>query len=163
MDLKIAGKDYRTNKLNAREQFHVSRRLMPILVARLDGLRALAVAVGVPGAAEVDAAARAEQRTPEEQATDAKSLAADEALVASFLPVANAMAKMPQADVDYVLDVCLGVCQRLEGQQFAPVMANGRLMYQDLDMAGMMQLVQAVVTENCGNFFPVPPVSAKPS
>lgn len=166
MEVAVGGKSYRTGKLDCRTQFHISRRLMPLMVARLDGLRSLAVVLGVPGAVaaarDAELSRKADQKADEvAQSRDAEI--EDSVLIASFMPVANALAKMPEADVNYVIDTCLAVCTRVEPGGLAPVMVEGRIMYSDLDMAGMMQLVNAVVKENCGNFFPEPPVSAKSS
>jgi hypothetical protein len=77
--------------------------------------------------------------------------------LAGFIgPLTDALSGMSDEDVDYVLDVCLGVCQRLQPNgQGAPVIARGGgLMFEDIDMGQMMQLAVKVIQENLGGFFP---------
>jgi hypothetical protein len=72
-----------------------------------------------------------------------------------FGPFADALAKMTDAEVDAIIDPCLGVINRKVGELWSPVMPRpGQLMYQDLGVAEMIQLTWAVISENLGNFFP---------
>lgn len=123
-DIEVNSNTYRIGKMDTRKQFHVSRRLAPLLA-------------GIGGAI-------------------AGSMAGDgSALAATFQPIAEALSKMSDEDTDYVLDNCLAVVSRLQGNQFAPVMARGgALMFDDIDLPSMMQLAVAVIRENLGGFFP---------
>jgi hypothetical protein len=70
-------------------------------------------------------------------------------------PMADALASMSDADADYVIGSCLGVCQRKEGARWAPIWnktANA-LQYEDIDLPSMMQLVMGVLQEQLGPFF----------
>jgi hypothetical protein len=57
---------------------------------------------------------------------------------------------MSDEDVDYVLKKCLTVCQKHNGSNWAPLMRNGNLMFDDLDLATLMQLSMEVVQDNLG-------------
>jgi hypothetical protein len=149
LDIRIGGKPekFRTGRLNARQQFHVARRLGPILVARLQGMAAMTKMLGLPTA---EGAQEAAEPAPE-------ALVPEDVMAAGFIPAATALARMPDADADFVLTTCLGVCSRMQGSQWAPVQAsNGKMMFEDIGMQEMMQLVNAVVKENLGDFFPDP-------
>ena len=117
--IEVGGNSYRIGRLDARKQFHVARRLAPILPA-LGGMKT------------------------------------GKDMMMSIAPVAEALSKMSEEDTDYVLDTCLAVCQRIQGNgQGAPLMARGGgLMFQDIDMPQMIQLTIQVLRENLAGFFP---------
>lgn len=118
-DIEINGNLYRIGHMDARKQFHVSRRLAPLLAGLGSAL------------------------------ADKKS-----DLAATFQPIAEALSKMSNEDMDYVLDNCLAVVSRQQGNQFAPVMSRGGgMMFEDIDLPTMMQLAIAVIRENLGGFF----------
>ncbi|MBB3004360.1 hypothetical protein FHX57_006742 [Paraburkholderia tropica] len=118
--VEVGGQKYRIGRIDARKQFHVARRLAPLLAGM-------------------------------------SSVADKSAGFAAFLgPLTDALSGMSDDDVDYVLDVCLGVCQRMQPNgQGAPVIARGGgLMFEDIDMGQMIQLAVKVIQENLGGFFP---------
>lgn len=121
--LTIAGVQYQVGKLDARRQLHVARRVMPIMGS-------LVALMQTQGQVTVQAALPA---------------------------MAEQLAAMPDADVDYVVTTCLSVCQRkneLHGGGWGAVQAsNGRLMFDDIGLGEMLQLVAAVIQENIGGFF----------
>jgi len=113
-EFEIAGHTYRAGKLNTFQQFHISRRLAPVL----------------------------------------SGLASDNPT--GFLPaVAEAVAHMPEADCDYILHTCLAGVRRNENNVWAPIaVGDGKaLMFADIDLTAMMQIVVAVIQENLSNFF----------
>lgn len=118
--VEVGGQKYRIGRIDARKQFHVARRLAPLL-AGMSGLTGKSVGF--------------------------------EAFIG---PLTDALSGMSDEDVDYVLDVCLGVCQRLQlNGQGAPVIARGGgLMFEDIDMGQMIQLAVKVIQDNLGSFFP---------
>lgn len=119
-DIEVNGNVYRIGRMDARKQFHVSRRLAPLLA-------------GIGGAIS--------------------GKKAD--VTATFQPIAEALAQMSDEDTDYILDNCLAVVSRQQGNQFAPVMARGgNMMFEDIDLPTMMQLTISVIRENLGGFFP---------
>lgn len=68
-------------------------------------------------------------------------------------------AHIPQADIDAVLDICLRAVTRKQGAQFAPVMAgNGAMMFADIELPDMLQLLWRVIHHNrLPDFFAMPP------
>lgn len=78
----------------------------------------------------------------------------DSILVAVFSSAASILASMSDQDVDYVLNTCLGACQRRQGDQWASVMAaGGGLMFQDMRGDDMFKIAQTTIQENLRDFF----------
>ena len=118
--VEVGGQKYRIGRIDARKQFHVARRLAPLLA-------------GMGSVADKNAG------------------------FAAFLgPLTDALSGMSDEDVDYVLDACLSVCQRLQPNgQGAPIVSRGGgLMFEDIDMGQMIRLAVKVIQENLGGFFP---------
>lgn len=119
--VEINGAQYRIGKMNARQQFHVMRRLAPIMAS-----------LGPLAAGGLD---------------DAGALA----------PMAAVVAGLSDEDVDYVLDACLLVCQRQQGDGWAAIrVPNGKTtlsMFADIDMAAELRLAAEAIKENLGDFF----------
>lgn len=68
-------------------------------------------------------------------------------------PLGKALAALPDADVDYIINTCLDVVHfRQQGGGFAPVRSHGALML-ELDMLTLLSLTVQVVKENLGSFF----------
>ncbi|HET6804876.1 MAG TPA: hypothetical protein VFH59_05465 [Frateuria sp.] len=119
-EFEINGQQYRAAKLDAFKQFHVSRRLAPVLS-------------GLAG-------------TVEDGAAD----------FSAFLqPIAEAVARMSDADCDFILDACLASVQRQQGTSWSFIYAGAKqaLMFDDIDMAVMLQIAAKVIQENLGGFF----------
>jgi hypothetical protein len=97
-EVEVGGHRYRIGHLDAKKQFHVARRIAPILAGMGKG-------------------ATTKSENPMEQ----------------IAPIAEALSKMSEEDVDYVLDTCLAVCLRAQASgEYAPVVARaGGLMFQD--------------------------------
>lgn len=128
MEVDIEGARYRSEKLDCIAQFHLARRLTPVLPGLLGTVLK----------------------------TDFTKIDAGTALVLAAGPVGQALAMMPQEDADYVVYGCLRACSRQEGSAWAPLLSpQGVLMYKDLPFIHMMRLVIEVIKENLGGFFPV--------
>lgn len=68
-------------------------------------------------------------------------------------PLGKALAELPDADVDYIINTCLDVVHfRQPGGGFAPVRSHKVLML-ELDMLTLLSLTVQVVKENLGSFF----------
>jgi len=127
VEIELEGQKYRVGKLAPLAAFHVMRRVMPLMHSLGLGLGQVQEMAGA-------------------QLTEAD-------FVRGFQPVMEALAKMPDADVNYVISACLGVVYRLDGERWAPVQNGGSLMYQDITMPTMVKLTMAVCKENLGGFF----------
>lgn len=129
------GHTYRAGRLNAKQQLHVLRRLAPLFSGLMES-GALARAKGVKKPEDIMA-----------------GLTGDD-VSGIFKALGDAVATLPDADVDYVLDTCLaGVERQQAGGGWAKVMSAGQLMFQDLDMAGMLQITWQVIQHNLTGFF----------
>jgi hypothetical protein len=132
MKLTINGVEYVTGKLDAFKQFHITRRLTPVMLA-------------LAGAADTVAALLTGQGIPD---------------VTSLQPMTEVIAGMSDADAEYVLHACMAVCQRSAGQGWQNVFApGGGMLFDDIDMMVMLQLAIAVMRENLGNFFAALPAA----
>jgi hypothetical protein len=122
-EIEIKGVNYRCGRMDAKKQFHVARRLAPLLA-------------GLGGAIKGDAAGFTEL----------------------ISPIADALSKMSDKDTDYVIDTCLLVVQRRQGDAWQSVTArDGSLMFDDIDLPALLQLTVAVIQQNLGSFFPAGP------
>ena len=86
-DVEINGVAYTINRLDSFDQWHVARKLMPFMPAMLPILRAAA-------AAESGSSMSAEEQDK------------------AFMPMANALAQMTDADSNSVMNKCLDVVRR---------------------------------------------------
>ena len=134
-DLALGAQAYRVGRLSAKQQLHVFRRLGPILAAVGKPVGDMVKGYGSLKAAEDSGAGN---------------------LSELLAPVMNELSRMPDADVDYIIDTCLAVCSRLEGERYAPMMRQGVLVFQDIDMVIMVRLAIEVIKDNIGNFFSTP-------
>lgn len=118
MEIEIGDQKYAIRKMDAISQFHIARKLAPIIAAMGDTLQV-----------------------------------EDDGLKA-FVPLAEAIAGLPEDDVNAVIDRCLSVVSRSNGAGWSPVWngAAKRPMFDDIDMVAMLQLVVAVIKDALGNF-----------
>jgi len=128
MEFELNGQTYRTGKIDARSQFHIVRRLAPVL-----GEIAPAAAGGNMGGLD------------------------------ALPPLANAIAKLSDADADYCLFGLLAVVSRKQpqGTGWGPVSTGNTLMYADIDMVGMLQLAWKALEFNMSGFFAALPSDLK--
>jgi len=80
-----------------------------------------------------------------------------------YPPLANAIAKLSDADADYCLFGLLAVVSRKQpqGTGWGPVSTGDTLMYADLDMVGMLQLAWKALEFNMSGFFAALPSDLK--
>lgn len=137
MDITIGAHDYRIDKLNAFKQFHVARRLAPALWA-------------------LGAGAMASLKHDNPENVDMIAT-----VTSAAGPLIDVISTMSDIDSQYVLDNCLSVCFRKDatsGGYQRIFVEKGGILFDDIDMSVMMQLVLAAIRENLGNF-----LSALPS
>ena len=134
-EIKINGIEYVTGTLSAREQLHVARKLAPFLAHVFPALLRLS---------------QQERPAEEGDTVDLAPLIMD----AAAIPIADVLCKMEEADVDYVVDKCLSVCQRKQKSNWAKVMINGQFAFADMKLKVLLELTAEVVKENLGDFFP---------
>lgn len=78
----------------------------------------------------------------------------------TLLPkVAVVISGMSDEDCNAVIYPCLSVVLRQNGKAWVPVFTQDVLMFDDIDMMDMLQIVGRVVGDSLGSFLPTAPVS----
>lgn len=131
MEFEIKGVNYCASKLSVFDQLKVSRKLLPVLAGMLGDFQ------GIKAAA---------------QGGDVYK-----ALETALPKIADSLAEMSEADTNAIIFPCLSVVARQNGKVWAPVMVQGSLMFDDIDLMSMLQIVGRVVGDSLGNFLPAAP------
>ena len=97
-EFEINGVQYRAQTMDARRQFHVARRLSAVLAPSADAINGV---------------------------KDSDSKGAFIAAVNSFV---DAVSKLPDDQLDYVIDACLDTVSRKDGTQWSPIRRGGAMM-----------------------------------
>ena len=127
-EITIAGNTYRYGKLNAFQQFHIERRIMPLVFSAFPAFFS----------------------TKDEKEKD--SVVTFQEILEKSRPMADVLSKMSDEDADYVTKTCLSIVQRKQGMEWVSLMSDGRLMFDDLDAFEMMLLSFFVIRRNLANF-----------
>ena len=133
--IPIGGHDYAIGRLNALDQLHVSRKIAPIVPNIMPILTEVAKGDLEKVIASIETDENAE-------------LAGLEPLAKALEPFMEAIAKMPEDDVNYVIYKCLSVVKR----NGSVVCRGESIMFDDLDMNHLLPLTVAVIRTNLGNF-----------
>lgn len=136
-EFQIGDFTYRAYNMSARVQFHVARRIGPLLVQLL------------PVAPQLTA--------PTPIGADGKPATNDKLLFVATLiePLSEALAKLSDADCDYVLDECLSVVQRRQEQGNWVNVWNRSAkasQFADIDLSTMLQIVVKVLASQLTPF-----------
>lgn len=122
----IDGHVYRVSRMNAMDQFHITRRLMPLLAS-----------MGI-------------------SAAQLKSLGKEEGgseLMALVGPAMGTLSAMDNDTAEFIINTCLTAVERSDAEgRFAKVMVGGRFMFEDIDMMVMLQLTYEVCRFNLAGF-----------
>lgn len=133
-EVEVNGNAYQIGRIDAMRQLHVSRRVMPVLVAA-----GISIAELGAGAAPSDGWLMR---------------VADKAL--------DVVSRMSDEDFEYVVRTALSVVKRRpvggEGP-WAPVMNGRQFQFADMDQRVIVQVSLASLRENMGGFFPLGPDS----
>jgi hypothetical protein len=128
VEIQIGEHSYTIGKLTAMQQFHVARKLAPLLGSFVSKAKS----AGIEGK------------------QDREELFADMVLG----PMAEAIAGMSDETAEFIIFNCLSVVKRKEGSVLSPVKGPGNtLMYQDLDFTDMLRIVVEVIKQNLATFF----------
>lgn len=116
-EFEVDGQVYRSKKMNARTQFHVMRRMAPIL-------------------APLQAVASGD-------------------MSGSLVALAEAIGSLSDEASDYVLDRCLEVVERKQGEGgWAKVkLDGGPAMFADIDLMALLQIAANVLRDNYAALF----------
>ncbi len=135
-EFTVRGKTCRACRMNAFQQLHVARRLLPIL-GKIPAM------IG---------------RGLEDIVADPKSVIEHVAEHLSEIKldvITETLAGMNQDDIDYILNACLDSVQIKDsgGTGWAQVRRNGVLMYDHIGMLEMLNIAANVIKDNLGDFF----------
>src|SRR5215472_11663832 len=134
-EVEVNGHRFMIGKMPVFDQAHVARKVAPVI----SGMgRGWAEALRkVP-----DALTNGQEISQAQQ---------NELIFEALGPVTEILAQMPEEDVNYVLKKCLGVCSMHTGQQWAAMIVQGQLRFEEqTDLGTMLQLVMEVVKETIG-------------
>jgi hypothetical protein len=130
-EVEIGGKNYRLETLTAKQQFHVSRKISPILPPLLPIIMAIGPERG-------------------------KLLGDPDKLASLLQPFADGLAAMPNDAADFVFDTCLSVVKRqTDANVWMPVWNASAQMstFEDLNnMGALLPIVMRVIKESLGPF-----------
>ncbi|MDH2613571.1 phage tail assembly chaperone [Acinetobacter baumannii] len=138
--MHIGNYDYEIGRLNAIDQFHVSRKIAPIIPTIMPILTELAKGELQKTIEKLESA--------EDNDVSGLAEANLESLGTALQPLMDSFAKMPEDDVDYVIKKCLTVVSR----NGAKVVVRDAIMFDDLGMEHILPLTIAVIRTNLGNF-----------
>ncbi|MBJ9658358.1 hypothetical protein I5588_27930 [Burkholderia multivorans] len=165
-EIELNGTRYAIGKLSAMQQFHVSRRIAPIIPPMIPVLMKFYAELEQADVAREQAranaalAALAEGKVPSE-AADAPAadksrelLSMVDAIAPVLQPFADALAGLKDEDAEYVFGTCLSVVERWQGAGWAKVwsVAHKTSMFDDIGIDVMLPLVVRVVVANLGPF-----------
>ena len=140
-ELEIGGNAYRINSMSAMTQFHVMRKLGPVL----------------PGIVPVlaQAATTLPQADGQEDGGAMTTVDGVAAIAMAARPLLDGLAAMADADAEYVINHCLSAVMRRDsgGKSWSAVSRDGVTMFDDIDLMTSMQIVWAVLRENYTGFF----------
>jgi hypothetical protein len=127
MEFELKGQQYRAAKLNVFEQLKVSRKLLPVLSGLLGEMRVI------------------------KQLKDGE-ITIDEAIKTALPTIAQKVSDMKEEDSNAIIHPCLAVVMRKQGSSYVSIFGNGQLMFDDIDLMDMLQIVARVVGDSLGNF-----------
>lgn len=135
-DFSFNGRNYKLNKLDAFKQYHIVRRLAPILGDLLPALGKLSKKKKVEEIGEQE--------------------------LEAFTPIFKGFANLSDEDANRVL---MGLVEAVEMQQatgnWARIVVNNQLMFQDFEFPELMQLAGRAFMYNLGNFLKLAPQASK--
>lgn len=125
IEIELNGNTYRLRKLDAFGQFHVSRKIAPIiptLIPMFLKISRSGVSLDMEEFGEL------------------------------FQPFADGIASMPDEAAEYIMSTCLGAVQRQTSGAWANVWSSAGCMFDDMDLSVLMQLCFRVIKESLGPF-----------
>lgn len=132
-DFEIGNKKFKLSKIDAFKQFHIVRRVGPILADLLPSMKGMQTLKNV------------DSMSDDEKLTQISKLAG---------PIMEGLSKLSDADADLVL---IGLLSSVEIQQsagnWAKIASSGIMMIQDLELPVMMQIAGRAFMYNLSGFF----------
>lgn len=154
--MEINGIEYTIGRLNAVDQFHVSRKIAPIVPQLLPIIAEVAKGDLTKAIAAIEENEKKVKKAEESGEDEKTSLELDaipdlgdlKPLAEAFSPLMEVFASMPEENVNFIIYKCLSVVKR----GGAVVCRNNTIMFDNLDMTEILPLVIATIRLNLGNF-----------
>lgn len=127
MEFEIKGQEYRAAKLNVFEQLKISRKLLPLLSGLLTEISVI-------------------------RQLKSGQISIDEAIKTALPAIAQALSDISEDDSNAIIHPCLAVVVIKQGKSYVPIFSNGQLMFDDIDLMSMLEIVVRVVGDSLGNF-----------
>jgi hypothetical protein len=125
--VEVGGNQYNIGKMDVFKQLQVGRRIAPLYVLF----------------SELAVSGKADEKNAMESDVFRTALA-------------SGILRLPDTDFDLVMNECLAVCERQQATGWAKVKApGGPVMFQDLQVPDILQLMMKVIEDNLGAFFPI--------
>lgn len=138
-EFEVGGFKYMAGKLNAFQQFHVLRKLGPVIAKIGPSFMMTPPAV---------------TDNPDGSATVKPTGTSLFDNIAMMGPVLEALSEMSETDCDFVLQRCLSVTKREVARSWVPVWNEQakRLQFEDIDLSAMMQITIFVLGDSLAGF-----------
>jgi hypothetical protein len=135
MEVQIGPHEYLCGRMPTRVQFHVARRLLPVM----KGLQPLFARAGQTLISDGNGA----------MVPDVGNISIFEGLAA----LGDTLGMMPDSEADYVIDHALDAVRWKQAGRWMPLRVNGGLMVQEADdLATQLRLTWGVLVESLANF-----------
>ena len=128
IEFSIDNKDFRAGKLDAFKQFHLSRKIAPVIPSLIPLFM---------------------------QISKDNDLTKDLDLLAELLqPFADGIADLSDESSEYIMATCLSVVKMKQGETWVPIWNNsGKVcMFDDIDLGMMMRICMQVIQDSLGSF-----------
>jgi hypothetical protein len=132
-NFEIRGQQFKVGKINAMKQYHIVRRIAPILGEMLPAMKDIAKK-------------KIDNLTEEEQLDQAAKIAG---------PVMTGLSKLNDKDSEFVLFSLLAAVEINQGTNWARLVVNDQLMFQDLELPILLQAAGRSFMYNMTGFFGV--------
>jgi hypothetical protein len=139
-DFELGGRKFKIGKLNTFKQFHIVRRIAPILGSMM------------PIMVQLQKDQKKNTQLSEEEKFEQN--------VALFTPILGGLSKLSDEDSEFVLLGLLSCVETQIGAGWTKVSTDNMLMVQDLDLPQIIQIGGRVFAANFANFFASLPAAA---
>lgn len=140
MDFEIDGNKYQTRRLDLFKQAHLLAKFGPLITGIFAKIIKSGVKITKDNVAEI-------------------LFGGDVNLVEL---AAKELQQMPPADIDYVIQTCLGVTVRQSGTGWQnTITPDGQIMFSDLNLGGLFKIIRHVVEDHARGFFSESPSGSR--
>lgn len=138
-EFELSGRKFKIGKLSAFKQFHLVRRIAPILADLLPAIQDL------------------QKVSKNTNKSDADNFEESAKILA---PILTGFSKLSDQDSEFVLYGLLSCVEVQLGQSWAKVATDNMLMVQDMELPMLLQIAGRAFMANLSNFFVVLPTVA---